>query len=310
MCGSVRASVFRGGERWVDGPTFQPPQGSCCPPTLLSWLVLSSLSLPRHMEEDIPGEESTSPSPTNSISVDLTQLSEPEAWWRDHQQWLAEHGYMLRPRYRPGWQPSWITDPRKPKYECEDMDPPIVRNNICSVPCPANICRSHVQSGFILDAVRISDNSLVVLKKVISWRNPHEVDISQYLSSDALRSDPRNHSVHILDVLVVPGDPDLTIMVLPLLRACDNPRWQTEGEVLSFVKQIFEVAHSHHPSPSTNPMFDRGFNICTSYMWHTGMSSWFCFLDTNSINQRLHSTQHHVRSSSDVPQHVPPSAAE
>ncbi|PIL35983.1 hypothetical protein GSI_01643 [Ganoderma sinense ZZ0214-1] len=130
------------------------------------------------MEEDVHGEESTSPYSAPSISADLSQLSEPEAWWRDHQQWLEERGYMLRPRYRPGWQPSWIVDPRKPRYDCEDMDPPI--------------------SSYILDAVRISDSeSVVVLKKVISWRNPHEVEISQYLSSDALRSNPRNHSVHI-----------------------------------------------------------------------------------------------------------------
>ena len=30
-----------------------------------------------------------------------------EVFWRDHQVWLAERGYMLRPRYKPGWKPSW-----------------------------------------------------------------------------------------------------------------------------------------------------------------------------------------------------------
>jgi hypothetical protein len=30
-----------------------------------------------------------------------------ELWWRDHQVWLQERGYMLRKRYRPGWIPSW-----------------------------------------------------------------------------------------------------------------------------------------------------------------------------------------------------------
>ena len=30
-----------------------------------------------------------------------------ETFWRDHQVWLAERGYMLRPRYKPDWQPSW-----------------------------------------------------------------------------------------------------------------------------------------------------------------------------------------------------------
>ncbi|KAI1795575.1 hypothetical protein LXA43DRAFT_727287 [Ganoderma leucocontextum] len=99
---------------------------------------------------------------------------------------------------------------------------------------------------FILDAVRISDNSLVVLKKVISWRNPDEVEISQYLSSEGLRSDARNHSVHVLDVFGVPDEPDVTIMVLPLLRACNDPHWQTAGEILSFIKQIFEGIEYMH----------------------------------------------------------------
>lgn len=30
-----------------------------------------------------------------------------EYWWRDHQKWLEDRGYMLRPRYREGWTPSW-----------------------------------------------------------------------------------------------------------------------------------------------------------------------------------------------------------
>ena len=30
-----------------------------------------------------------------------------EFFWRDHQPWLQEQGYMLRPRYHPDWKPSW-----------------------------------------------------------------------------------------------------------------------------------------------------------------------------------------------------------
>ncbi len=93
------------------------------------------------MEEANRTGDPTPPSSPLSVPVELSQLSEPEAWWRDYQQWLEEvHGYMLRPRYRPGWQPSWITDPQKPKYECEDMDPPIVRDILRSVSCDANNC--------------------------------------------------------------------------------------------------------------------------------------------------------------------------
>jgi hypothetical protein len=34
-------------------------------------------------------------------------LAEHEAWWAERQEALEAAGYMLRPRYRPGWIPSW-----------------------------------------------------------------------------------------------------------------------------------------------------------------------------------------------------------
>ena len=79
------------------------------------------------------------------------------------------------------------------------------------------------------------------MKKVFKSRNPHEVEISQYFSSDALRSDPRNHCVPVIDTLNVPDDPDLSILVLPLLRKCNSPDWSTIGELVSFLIQIIEV---------------------------------------------------------------------
>ena len=48
-------------------------------------------------------------------------LLEPEYFWRDHQQWLADAGYMLRPRFREDWQPSWLKS-RKLWFQCEDGD--------------------------------------------------------------------------------------------------------------------------------------------------------------------------------------------
>ena len=30
-----------------------------------------------------------------------------ETWWVERQEALEQAGYMLRPRYRPGWKPSW-----------------------------------------------------------------------------------------------------------------------------------------------------------------------------------------------------------
>ena len=47
-------------------------------------------------------------------------LDEKEIFWRDHQKWLQERGYMLRPRYRPGWVPSWKGKPDLFWLSCED----------------------------------------------------------------------------------------------------------------------------------------------------------------------------------------------
>jgi 2-phospho-L-lactate transferase/gluconeogenesis factor (CofD/UPF0052 family) len=49
-------------------------------------------------------------------------LDEVERWWSERQEALERAGYMLRPRFRPGWQPSWAgTD--DPYYDFEDGQP-------------------------------------------------------------------------------------------------------------------------------------------------------------------------------------------
>jgi hypothetical protein len=42
-----------------------------------------------------------------------------EAWWVERQEALERAGYMLRPRYRPGWKPSWAGT-NKEYSRCED----------------------------------------------------------------------------------------------------------------------------------------------------------------------------------------------
>jgi hypothetical protein len=37
------------------------------------------------------------------------KLSPYEVKWRDRQPFLESKGYMLRPRLRPGWTPSWLS---------------------------------------------------------------------------------------------------------------------------------------------------------------------------------------------------------
>lgn len=35
-------------------------------------------------------------------------ISERESWWVERKEELEAAGYMLRPRYHPDWQPSWL----------------------------------------------------------------------------------------------------------------------------------------------------------------------------------------------------------
>lgn len=49
-----------------------------------------------------------------------------EYFWRNHQQWLEKCGYLLPPRYKPDWIPSWKgTD--LPWDMCDDGQAPNVR---------------------------------------------------------------------------------------------------------------------------------------------------------------------------------------
>ncbi|EMD36447.1 hypothetical protein CERSUDRAFT_115467 [Gelatoporia subvermispora B] len=148
-----------------------------------------------------------------------------EVWWRDHQSWLKEHGYLLRPRYAPDWVPSWKGTDKYP-MDCED--------NVASL------------GGRVLDATRVSDGTMVLLKKTSVSDHPHEIEIGKYFSSEPLASDPRNHCVRLDEVLDVPDDPDLKVLVMPLLRPLDDPRFQTVGEAVEFLRQIFEGLQFMH----------------------------------------------------------------
>lgn len=72
--------------------------------------------------------------------------------------------------------------------------------------------------------------------------HPYEREIGEYLSTEPLASDPRNHCVPLYEVLESPQDPDIIILVMPFLRDFENPRFRTVGEVVDFLTQVFEVS--------------------------------------------------------------------
>ena len=57
----------------------------------------------------------------------LEELSDCERFWRDLYPFLLGHGYELRPRFRPGWVPSWAKGDADP-LDCEDY----ISNMVCS----------------------------------------------------------------------------------------------------------------------------------------------------------------------------------
>ena len=62
------------------------------------------------------------PSPPGNVEesrANARPLLTAERIWRDRYEMLESHGYRLRPRFRPGWEPSWLNT-KKPLRHHED----------------------------------------------------------------------------------------------------------------------------------------------------------------------------------------------
>ncbi|KAH9920140.1 uncharacterized protein B0H18DRAFT_1025296 [Fomitopsis serialis] len=173
----------------------------------------------------VTSQPPTADTPASQLDYLHGGLLPHEQYWHNRQPWLQERGYMLRPRYRTDWKPSWLgTD----KYFgfCEDG-----RSTISPV---------------IMDATKTSDGLHVTLKKVNTQVHPFEVEIGQFLSSEETTSNPRNYCARILDVLPDPTEPNTTVIAMPLLKAFYDPDFVTIGEAVAFFKQIIEGLHFMH----------------------------------------------------------------
>ncbi|KAJ6618129.1 hypothetical protein B0H10DRAFT_2176290 [Mycena sp. CBHHK59/15] len=133
--------------------------------------------------------------------------SSSELFWHDHCEWLKEKGYLLRPRYQPGWVPSWIGND-KSSWNCEDGQA--------------------YNRAVVMDATRISDGAFIMLKFIETKVHPHEIEIGIWFSQEPQASDPDNHCVPIFQVLDLPDIADRRIIVMPMLRNYDKPRTRLE----------------------------------------------------------------------------------
>jgi hypothetical protein len=113
------------------------------------------------------------------------------------------------------------------------------------IPCLYELHLQVYQAQPVIDAIRVHDNTPVMLKKVFrpgASEDDEEEDIALYLSSPELLNDPRNHAVPIYDVLQIHNDNKYDLLVMPLLRPFDSPRFDTIGECMDFFRQIFQAS--------------------------------------------------------------------
>ncbi|TFK74308.1 kinase-like protein [Pluteus cervinus] len=154
-------------------------------------------------------------------------LEESEYFWRDRAVWLEAQGYKLRPRYQPGWEPVIPLD-----------GDGLLDENLGSL-----------ARASIVDAIRVKDGKRVLLKRVdrSEWR--HELETSRLFSTEPLASDPRNHCIPLEDVISPPDEPDLKFIVFPFLQQLVALPFDTIGEIVDFLRQVFtglQFMHHHH----------------------------------------------------------------
>ncbi|KZV64855.1 hypothetical protein PENSPDRAFT_738046 [Peniophora sp. CONT] len=156
----------------------------------------------------------------------VERLSSYELKWRDRQPLLRARGYQLRPRFRPGWKPSWS------KW---DWLPPCIKYGLMN-PYSREDALPLSFGEVIMDAER-AKGELVVMKIIEKSAHPYELDIATFLSE---LKDLRNHCVPVLDFFDAFDDVGRTIIVMPLLRRFDDPPFETVWEVSECIGQFFE----------------------------------------------------------------------
>ncbi|KAG8979886.1 hypothetical protein FRB90_007845, partial [Tulasnella sp. 427] len=169
----------------------------------------------------------TTPPPNpNPNEAAQKELLASEHIWVAKFQFLKDSGYLLRPRYRPDWVPPWSLKPGASRLRYE-----------------SGIVPSRPE---LLDAQRTSDGKTVMLK--IAPHDSPEITLQEYLSSEEMQRDPRNHTLPLLQVLRDPSDPKTVILVLPLVRRVDEPPPASVRECCDMIEQTLEgliFLHEH-----------------------------------------------------------------
>lgn len=98
-----------------------------------------------------------------------------------------------------------------------------------------------------MEATRISDGRIVVLKHIWKEDTPTEVKITRYFSNnERIASDPENHTLPIYQVLQSPIY-KVAFLVMPYLMRVHDIKFATVGEAVECLRQIIEVITSRLP---------------------------------------------------------------
>ncbi|CAE6391248.1 unnamed protein product [Rhizoctonia solani] len=191
-----------------------------------------------------------------SIASLPDQRSEAEERWVSFQPYLSSKGYQLRPRYQPGWVPSWKRTGGKALRAEDSLDPAPVRR---------------------LDATRIQDQQQVMLKMLVppieGNEGKNEFTLLKLFSSPPLKQHPENHIVPCLESFPIPGVSSGQFIVMPLLSPYNELPFYNLAEIHDLLKQLFEgllfmhrnnTAHLDIASPNimmdARPLFDEPFH--------------------------------------------------
>ncbi|KAG9093575.1 hypothetical protein FS749_014162 [Ceratobasidium sp. UAMH 11750] len=189
---------------------------------------------------------------------DVFGLTSNERDWAKYYDYLKDRGYQLRPRYSPGWVRSWLGQKVFPN-DCEDSWAAF--------------------SALTMDAVRLSDNQQVMLKKLLPCEDDsaddgrNELDIIRYLSSEDRLLDPKNHCARYLDSFPIPDVDDGVFLATPLYVPWNYPEHDTVGEIVDFLGQIFEgleFMHANHVAhrDCTPPNIMMDWRPLVDEAWH------------------------------------------
>lgn len=163
-------------------------------------------------------------------------LRSDETFWRDIHSYLVERSYTLRPRFRPGWTPSWLGTDINPD-DCEDSLQTMVRN----LPMLEREIDWASKLPWVMDARR-PDNSVVAIKWIPDAEHTqHELEVMRFLSSDDLRKDPRNRAVPLLDSFPHPTIPDGVFIVMPWLGNLTDIPVEFVNELVDLMLQTFDA---------------------------------------------------------------------